>query len=118
MSNIQVLPRLCDSLLKSERHMENHQRGFSERDRQQMAHALEIMIRRIMDELGVNVRAADSAESIMGQAKLVGVAVRHTLGTDDGIDGYYFYKHGRLKVILFEPHMEDGKVVINKGVPR
>jgi hypothetical protein len=85
--------------------------------------ATEVMLRRILEGLGLNIQADTTAKQIENQMVLADIAIRHIVDEpgkppDKLIpSGYYFYKKRKLAHILFEPFMENGEVIIKQGHP-
>lgn len=84
-------------------------------------HATEVMLRRILEGMGINIKAETKAKSIQNQMQLASIRIAHIVD-EPGVpqnkeipSGYYFYKNNKLQHILFEPFMEGGEVIIKQG---
>ena len=83
--------------------------------------ATEVMLRRVLDRLGLNIKPDTTAKQIQGQMRLAGIEIQHLIDkpgdppNKEVPTGFYFYKNKKLVHILFEPYMENGEVIIKQG---
>lgn len=95
--------------------------GFESERGKKLKYATDVAIRRILEGMGLNIKAETTPEQIFRQMKLMSITVKHIIdkpGEDPtpGIPtGYFFYKGKKLVYFLREPYFEGGEIVIEKG---
>lgn len=85
--------------------------------------AVEIMLRRVLEGMGLNIQPTTEPKAIQRQMVIMGIAVQHIIDepgkpkNNQIPSGYYFYKNKKLAHILFEPYFDkkSGEIIIKQG---
>ncbi|HDL19929.1 MAG TPA: hypothetical protein ENH40_06710 [Nitrospirae bacterium] len=81
--------------------------------------AVEHEVRRILEQLGMNMGPDTEISVIRNQMKLMSIEVIHcTFEDNPDMDGWYIKQHGKTLIIISHPIIKKGRIIIRRRVPQ